>query len=174
MKTCNAVMIVALFFGPYCFEQATADRPTHEVPKVDPGYSISVSSPSEPFRLGSPISIATTVTVGDKEIYWRAQKSSTAYRAFHFLLSKDGREGETTTFHRRITGRERPDDPPGDFGGGSIVSSVAPGKSFTSTIDLTKLYMITDPGTYTLDVSRIEEDNKTIVRAKPVTLTIVL
>jgi hypothetical protein len=126
MKTCNALTIVVLFFGPYCFGQATADRPTNEAPKVNPGYSISVSSPSELFRLGSPINIAITVTAGDKEIYWRAEKSATAYRAFHFLLSKDGREGETTTFHRRITGRERPDDPPGDFGAALLCLPLRP------------------------------------------------
>ena len=162
------------FLGSNCLGRPFPYQATQAAPQSNPGYSISVASLPEPSRLGSPINIVITVTVGDKEIYWRAQKSGTAYRAFHFLLTKDGREVETTTFHRRITGRERPEDPPGDFGGGSIVSSVAPGKSFTFTIDLTKVYMITDPGTYALDVSRIEEDNKTIVRAKPVTLTIVL
>jgi hypothetical protein len=39
---------------------------------------------------------------------------------------------------------------------------------------LMKLYEITEPGTYTLDVSRLEEDNKTIVRAKPVTFSVIL
>jgi hypothetical protein len=113
------------------------------------------------------------VTVGNKEIYWRAQRSDTAYRAFHFVLVKDGREAETTVFHRRITARERPDDPPGNFSASSVVSTVKPGTSFTFTIDLTKLYEVTEPGTYTLDVSRLEDDNKTIVRAKPVTFSVI-
>jgi hypothetical protein len=144
-----------------------------ETPKSDPGYSITVTSLSEPLRLGSPINIVIKVGVGQKEIYWRAEKGDTAYRAFHFSLTKDGREVETTAFHRKITGRQSADDPREPDGGGSIVAPVAPGKSITFTIDLTKLYEITEPGMYTLGVSRTEEDNNTIVRAKPVTFTIV-
>jgi hypothetical protein len=144
-----------------------------ETPKINPGYSITVASLSEPVRLGSTIDIVVNVKVGPKEIYWRSEKGDTAYLAFRFLLTKDGREVETTVFHRKITNRLRVDDPPTPGYGGSIMARVAPGESFTFTIDLTKLYKVTEPGTYTLEVSRIEEDNKTIVRAKPVTFTLV-
>jgi hypothetical protein len=41
------------------------------------------------------------------------------------------------------------------------------------TIDLKRLYEITEPGEYTLDVSRIEDGNKTTVHANIVTLKIV-
>jgi hypothetical protein len=174
MKRSKLFPTLMLLFGACCFGQGSSIQITRKSSNADPGYSITVSSPSEPIRLGSPINVAIDVTVGNKEIYWRAEKGDTAYRAFHFSVTKDGRVAETTVFHRRITGKPRRDDPPPEgFGTSSILSSVAPGKTFTLTIDLTKIYEITEPGVYTLDVSRTEEDNKTIVRAKPLTLNIV-
>jgi hypothetical protein len=175
MKICNGLIVGALLLGSNCFGQTPANRPTQATPKFDPGYTIIVAPPAEPFRLRSPMKINIQVAVGEKEIYWRAVKGDTAYRAFKFSLMKDGHEIETSLFHRRITNTERPSDPQGDpGGGGSIVSTAEPGKSFTFTADLMKLYEITEPGTYTLDVSRLEEDNKTIVRAKPVTFSVIL
>jgi len=40
-------------------------------------------------------------------------------------------------------------------------------------IDLKRLYEIKEPGVYTLDVSRFDEDSKTMVRSKTLTLKIV-
>jgi hypothetical protein len=121
------------------------------------------------------MNMSIQVAVGEKGIYWRSEKSDTAYRAFKFSLMKNGHEVETSLFHRRITNTERPSDPQGVPGvGGSIVFAIEPGKSITFTADLMKLYEITEPGTYTLDVSRLEEDNTTIVRAKPVTFSVIL
>jgi hypothetical protein len=170
----RAVMFVIIIWlgGSTGFGRPFTYQAAQSAPKSNPGYSISVASPSEPPHLGSPINFVITVTVGSKSGYWKAQRGDAAYRAFRFVLERDGRETETTVFHRRITARERPEDPPGNVDGSSIVSTVAPGTSLAFTIDLTKLYEITEPGTYTLDVSRVEDDNKTIVRAKPVTFTV--
>jgi hypothetical protein len=176
MKGSTVFLVMAILFGLNCFGQAPTNRAASDTPQADPGYTISVESPSEPFRLGSPMTIVIKVTVGDKEIYWRAERSDTSNRAFHFLLTKGDREVQTTLMHRRMRGKLLPDDPPVDFessGSSSIVQALTPGTSLTFTIDLTKLYEITEPGTYTLDIRRIEEGNKTIVRAKPVTLNIV-
>lgn len=173
MSQCKLFVLATLVLGSYCLTQAFPNQVGQETPKFDPGYSITVASLSEPLRLGSPINIVVNIDVGQKEIYWRAEKGDTAYPAFHFFLTKDGREVETTVFHRKITNRLRADDPQDPGFGGSIVAQVAPGKSITFTVELTKLYKITEPGTYTLEVSRTEEDNKTMVRAKPVTFTMV-
>jgi hypothetical protein len=173
MRICNGLIVVALVLGPCCFGRTPANQSTQATLKLDPGYTIVVAPPSEPFRLQSTMNIKIQVTVGEKEIYWRSEKGDTAYRAFKFSLMKDGHEIETSLFHRRITNTVRPSDPQLDpGGGGSILSTLEPGKSITFTVDLKKLYEITEPGTYTLDVSRLEADNKTIVRAKPITFSV--
>jgi type III secretory pathway component EscR len=121
-----------------------------------------------------PINLSATVTnVSGKGISWRAERSNTAYRTFNFFLKKDGQEVETTFFYRNITGRQRPNDPSEIEWGSSIVSLVAPGKSFTFAIDLTWLYEITESGVYTLDLGRYDENTKTSVFSNTLTLTIV-
>jgi hypothetical protein len=176
MKICNGLIVVAVLLVPSCFGQTPANQPAQATPKTDPGYTIIVVPPSEPFQLKSSMNIGIQVTVGEKEIYWRSELGDTGYRAFKFSLMKDGHEIETSLFHRRISNTVRPSDPQLDPGGGdSIVFVFEPGKSITFTVDLTKLYEITEPGTYTLDVRRLEEDkdNKTMVRAKPVTFSVI-
>jgi hypothetical protein len=93
--------------------------------------------------------------------------------AFRFLLSKDGREVETTFFHRKLTGKQRPGDPSEVWSGSSIFAPLAAGATFTESVDLKHLYEITAPGQYKLDISRIAEDGKTVVHGNSVTLNIV-
>jgi len=89
------------------------------------------------------------------------------------LLTKDGHEPETTVFHRMLRGTRRPDDPPVRSRGSKIVSLIEPGKSFELTIDLQRLYQITEPGEYILEVSREEEaGSKTTVHSNKLTLEI--
>jgi hypothetical protein len=165
--------MAVLLAGSCCLGQTSPRGTTEAVPTVEPGYSITVLPPADLIAVGSPIKITVVVkNIGAKEIPWRAEFLDTPYRAFHFLLSHDGHEVDTTPFHRRMRGEQRPDDPPLVESGSSVVSSVTPGKSFTYTIDLKRLYQIADPGRYSLDVSRVDDENKTVVRAKPLFLEI--
>lgn len=111
--------------------------------------------------------------ISGKEIDWRFYKGSTVYRALAFDLTRQGREVETTLFHRTITARLRPNDPPVDLGGSSILFAVPPGKIFTLPVDLARLYEITEPGTYTLVLNRYGDYSTTAVRSNTVTLNIV-
>ncbi|MGA2719345.1 MAG: hypothetical protein ABSF78_10325, partial [Candidatus Acidiferrales bacterium] len=141
---------------------------------IEPEFSIAVTPPADPIRLGMPINISVTVkNVSGKEIYWRTERYDPAYRNFNFFLRKDGREVETTFFHRKITSRQRPNDPSEVAATSSIVGTVAPGESFSAPIDLTRLYELTEPGVYTLDVGRYDENTKTSVFSNTLTLTIV-
>ena len=92
---------------------------------------------------------------------------------FTYLLVKDGREVETTFFHRKISGRNRSDGRPEVWTGSSILRPRPPGTIFVMPIDLNRLYEIKQPGAYLLDVSRFDEDSKTTVRSKTLTLKIV-
>jgi hypothetical protein len=176
MKWNKLFTALVLLFAPICFGQVAADTANGKPVPANPSFSITVDPPGAPIHPRSPINVTITVTnITDKEIWWsHGREEDSVYRAFALLLMKDGREVETTIFDRTITDRLRPDDPPVDPGSGSsILLPYPPGKMFVMTIDLTKLYEITEPGTYTLNVRRIENHNKTIVRAKPLTLDIV-
>jgi hypothetical protein len=165
---------VVLLFGPCSFAQVPPSANSEKQSSPNPVFSIAVAPAADPIRLGSPINVIVTVTnTSGKEIYWETEKSEdSVYKAFTVLLKKDGWEAETTFFHRKITGRNRRDDPPEIWSGSTIPVAHPPGKMFEMTIDLNRLYEITEPGAYTLDLSRFDEYSKTTVRSNSITLTI--
>jgi hypothetical protein len=166
-----SVLTVLLASTP-CLPQTSPDVSS----TLNAGYSLTIAPPTDQIHLGTPINITITVkNTSNSDIYWRAELDNTAYHAFHFLLTKDEKEVETTRFHRILRNEPRPDDQPETAwgSGSSVLSAVKPGKSFTLTIDLNKLYEIKRPGQYTLKISRTEDDNKTIVHSNTVTLNVV-
>lgn len=177
MRLTRQIATATLLFGSCCFGQtspnATAQKPTTS----SPVFSLAVDPPASPIRLGSPIIVTVTMdNISAHEIYLASDTGSDSkYTGFTYLLMKDGREVETTQFHRRLTGRQRSDDPVKPFEGGSssILLSHPPGKVYVIPIDLKQLYQITDPGVYTFDVSRFDDYSKTMVRSKTVTLNMV-
>ena len=58
------------------------------------------------------------------------------FKEFSMTVKKDGREVETTFFHRKIIGRQRPDDPPELWSESIIRLPHPPGKIFEIPIDL--------------------------------------
>jgi hypothetical protein len=139
-----------------------------------PAFVIAVDGPTPPVRLESPINVNVTVTnVSGKEIWWEWDRyKDAAYKAFAFLLTRGDREVETTFFYRKISNRQRADDPQEVASGSLFPVTYHPGKMFTITIDLKRLYEIKEPGVYTLVVSRLDENSKATVRSNPLTLKI--
>lgn len=173
MQWSKLFTIVALLSAPICFGQV-APNTANEKP-ASPSFSITVDPPTAPIHLGKSVDVTVTVTnISGKEIYWSSDRgTNSVYKAFAILLMKDGREAETTVFHRRITGRQRVDDPPGIEDESSVSLPHPPGKMFVMTIDLTRLYEIKEAGLYTLIVSRFDDYSKTTVRSKTLTLNLV-
>jgi len=123
MKFSKLFALVLLLDGFSCFGQtapsAAIERPT----PPNPGYTISVAQPASDVQLGSPINITITIkNISSADVFWRADAPDTKYMAFRFLLSRDGSEVETTFFHRKLTGRQRPSDPLEVWSGSSILA----------------------------------------------------
>lgn len=138
-------------------------------------FVIAVDGATRAVHLDRPIKVNITVTnVSSKEIWWQWDRThqDAGYRAFSWLLTKGGREVDTTFFHRKISNRQRADDPQEVEQGSLFPVTYPPGKMFTVTIDLKRLYEIKEPGRYTLIVSRFDEDSKATVQSNPLTLKI--
>jgi hypothetical protein len=173
MQWTKTLAMLVLWCAPYCFGQSGAAEAPPKLSSANPTFSISVTPAPGPLRLGAPINLTITAkNVSDKDIPWESEQGDTAYKAFGFSLTKNGRKIETTLFHRRIRQETRPDESPGNLFGSSILSSLHPGESLTFKIDLNRLYEIAEPGTYSLDVARMDNYNLTPVHAKTVTLEI--
>ena len=174
MHSTKLLAMVVLSCGSYCFAQPSPNSANGKQSSSAPVFSIEVAPPAEPIRFGSPINISVTVTnISGKEINWDLERTKdSVYKTFVVALRKDGREVETTFFHRKISGRQRHDDPPGMGTGSTILTPYPRGKMFEMKIDLTRLYQITEPGMYTLDLSRFDDYSKTTVRSKSITFKI--
>lgn len=149
---------LGIIIGCSCIAQTSRSSVPHPV------FSIVLSPPAGPISAASPINIKVTVqNISGKDIPWTAQFADTAYKAFLFSLDKDGKEVETTFFYRKITDKQRAGDPNEVSDASSFLGVFAAGKSFTETIDLKRLYQITGPGSYTLGVSRYDDESATMV-----------
>lgn len=175
MRVLVSTLGTAMLFGQSCLGQTSLTTASPTPPTSSPQFVIAVNGPPSPVHLDSPININITVTnISGKEIWWQWDRYKEAvYKAFRFLLTKGGHEVETTFFHRKVTNRQRADDPPEVASGSLFPVSYPPGKMFTVTIDLKRLYEIKEFGTYTLYVSRDNENSKTTIRSDALTLNIV-
>jgi len=165
-----------LFLEFCCFGQIHPNTANEKPTSLAPVFSLVEDAPASPIRLGGALTINVTVTnVSAKEIYWVFDRGkNTTYKVFSVLLMKDGKEVETTFFHRKLTGRQRPDDSVEVENGSTMpFGPYPPGKMFVITIELKRLYEITEPGDYTVCVSRFDEYSKTTVPSNSVTLKIV-
>lgn len=173
MKRIRLLAMASVFLAATVAVWAQAQGATKTSPATAPNFSLMLVAPPGQTRVGEPVQVTVTVkNISAKEMPWRAEFSDTAYQAFHVLLTENGQELDKTPFHRKLRGEQRPGDPVEVEGGGSIVSDVAPGKSFSLTIDLARLYQIKGPGQYTLRVSRFDESNGTTVFSNAVAVSI--
>lgn len=142
--------------------------------QANPGFSIVIGASTAAVRLTNPIEVTITVTNDtDHAIYWSSfVGKDSQYAAFHYDLELKGHEAETTFFHRKMSGRNRPGDPHEVFGGSFVLLPHPPGKMFEMKINLKRLYRITEPGKYTLQVSRYDATTKTTVHSNTLLLTI--
>ena len=177
MRVLFSTLALAMIFAGLCLGQTASPRTTGPSPhSPGPPFAIALDGPSAPVRLNAPISVNITVTnISAKEIWWQweRQHKDAGYRAFSWLLTKGGREVETTLFHRKISGRQRAEDPQEVEHFSSFPVTYPQGKMFTVTVDLNRLYEIKEPGAYTLYVSRLDENSKTTVRSNTLTLNVV-
>ena len=179
MRFADRLAVVLAISAISCFGQAQTSPAVSNQNSASntAGYTITLAQPSNPFHLDSSMQVTMTITnITDGDVFWRAIRGTEKdswYPGFHFELKKDGKEAETTFFHRKASGRQRPDDPAEVWSGSTILLPKPPGIMFVMTIDLKRLYQITEPGEYTFEVSRVAEDEKTVVHSNSVTLKVV-
>jgi hypothetical protein len=176
MRWVSLFSIVVLLPGRCCQAQMPPNTVTEKPASSSPGFTINVAPPSDRIQLKAPIMVTVTVTnISGQDFDWASDRGPNGpYKEFGYLLTKDGREIETTFFHRKLTGRQRADDPQEVESGSSILIPHPPGVMFVFKIDLKRLYEIKEPGVYTLDVRRFVDYSKTTVRSNSLTLKIVL
>jgi hypothetical protein len=157
------LLLITMFTWSLGGAHAQTARAQHS---KDACFTISLATPPDRQNVGGPVDIQATVkNTSGKEIYWSYAKTDTVYQAFRVQLERDGKQVETTTFHRRILGQQRVGDSQVVEDGDSIALPVAAQATMTWTLDLSKLYQITEPGTYLVSASRDDECSKARVQS---------
>lgn len=160
-----------------CSGQPIGGKAKSAIESGKPNYTITITPPSGPLSLKSPLLVEIYYTnTTSSDIYMTALVCRTC-TGERILLTKDGKEVETTPFQRMSTGRGTPSDkqlfPSRDANTSTL--RYRPGAFWKFNLDLRKLYDITEPGQYTLTAKRTEEtgDGKVVVNSNTVTLEIV-
>lgn len=179
MKWTKIVGALGLLVGSCCLAPTQAKAAAQSPSDPASAFSIVLNGPASPVPLNWPVRVTWTVTnTSDGDVHWAFPKSTSkdaGYLLFSYLLEKDGHEVEATFFNRKLTGRVRPSDPPlssSDLKRDTILLPHSPGKMFDMAIDLKRLYEITEPGTYSFQVSRYDDVSRTLVKSNPVKITV--
>jgi hypothetical protein len=79
---------------------------------------------------------------------------------------------ETKYGHKLRTGEDPPGEPMMGVSGSASLGGIPPGEADKSAVTLNNLYDLTQPGTYTVQVQRLDK-NKVLVKSNTLTFTMV-
>lgn len=152
-----AVIGVSVLFGLMAPLLAMGPSGKHS-PKVQEVYSVVVRSMGD-CEVGKPMVVAIRVkNISDHPVSFRSYSFYPAYSYYRWLLTHNGKPVETTAFHRMLFGQQRPEDPPAIASGSHMYSSIAPNDGFELAADLNKMFVITEPGEYSLQIELRDQD----------------
>ena len=139
--------------------------------------TITLSTTTNRYKIDAPIPVAVILTnVSNAPVHLRLLGvSEGSYRGlgWRFSLTINGERAPKTAFHRAISGEYRPGDPAIDVDPDFINYVLKPGVSDRTTIDLRKLFNITQPGSYLFSVEMPRNgESQTAIESQPLRLNI--
>jgi len=140
--------------------------------------AISLSTGTDQLKVDAPIPVVVTLTnISNSPVRLRLlglPEGSYRRLRWRFTLSTtDGHEIPKTPFHRAISGEHRPGDPAIDVDPDFLNYTLKPGMSDHTTIDVKKLFDITQPGLYLFSVEMPENaDSKIAIKSQPLQLNV--
>ncbi|HEV2195700.1 MAG TPA: hypothetical protein VGR55_08960 [Candidatus Acidoferrum sp.] len=133
-------------------------------------FSVTLHAPDGTVKIGSELHLKVKITnTSNREIRFAKGFGNEEYDLDVEVRDAEGKTPPLTTSYREV--KEHP-------GGGSYSTYVLePGKSFEDDLVLTKLYVITQPGKYTVRVTRgqrplWQDVKQNTVKSNTITLTI--
>jgi hypothetical protein len=143
-------------------------------------YSITISTRQSTVKAGAEVKVGVTLTnTSDHQIYLARSmdRVSGEDHAQVEILSENGNPPPETKYRRFLRGE---DHEPGSHGqpprpriGSDISYRINTGKTLEDVIVVSKLYDLSKPGRYTIQVSRFDQTySKTWVKSNKITLTV--
>lgn len=168
-------IVLALFLWNSFWGSSQRDtRPgSHLEEKPYPLSITLVGENAPPLRVGLPLKMNVKVeNVSRLPMTLKVHSPDRAYRLMHFALNINGKEAPKTSFHRRMRGESLPSE--STIGSGSIdFLTLKPNETLVFTVDITKLYDVSENGIYSFRVETYGDDGKeTSAWSEPLVLDI--
>jgi hypothetical protein len=114
--------------------------------------TIAVSTTSNQYKIDSPILVVVTLTNTSSEpvrlINFRIADAAYRRLSWEYSLTREGANVEKTAFHRAIRGESCHGEPYILSDGSFVPFTMTPGQVDHTTIDVKKLFNISQPGSY--------------------------
>jgi hypothetical protein len=142
--------------------------------------AITLSTTTDQSKVGEPIPVVVTLTNVSKTLVRLRVLGlpEGSYRGLGWrftLMTADGHKVPKTAFHRAISGEYLPGDPAIDVDPDFINYVLKPGMSDRTTIDVRKLFNISQPGLYFFSVEMpVNKDSKVAIESQPLRLNVYL
>ncbi len=144
---------------------------------ISPSFSIAITVPQSLVKPGSEIEMRVVLTnVASHDIRIPQENGARAEFAYTITVKDhDGNAPPETEYFAAVKGKNV--TKPGKL---TLVvtdsyglHSVKPGANMTDSVDLNKLYDLSQPGKYAIQVERIDDVSKTVVKSSSITITVV-
>lgn len=142
-------------------------------------FSITINVPSSTVKVGSVLKVEITLTnISDHkiELFRAPGKDNGEFNSKLEILQHSGKAARETNYRKLLrrepsTGNEN--ERVAQFAGSEIAVSVDPGKSIQDAIVANRLYDLSEPGKYAIQVSRFDRYySRTWVRSNRIILTV--
>ena len=139
-----------------------------------PSFSLSLTATLLGVHTGESLIVAISLTnITDGAIGVRediSHKGEFTYRVFANVEHQ--KKAPTTAYYRALWGGPLPEDPQVSVDSSFVTRRVQPGKSLVNNVDVTSLYDITHPGTYTIWVERTDRVSHILVKSNTISVTV--
>ncbi len=163
----SLLMCLALFVG---YDGPTAQPQTSG---SSGGLTLAATPSAPPFHLGQPMLVTLMmVNTAKQPLHYEIMTPETAYMNFGFSLKQNGEPVPKTAFHRRIRNEQTADDPIVSVSGRILLQTLKPGANVQFVVDLAKLYVITQAGTYSFSADWSDEKGLIDVHSPAIPITV--
>jgi len=179
MKSRHAYLLLVIILSCRAFALAQ-ESPAQKAP-----FSLTIKAPQTTVKLGSPIVLTLTLTnTSDRPLPYGGTElvDGVALRKIDIkVYDSDGKPVPETERGMAVHGRPRPHSGPprpGPGGGpGTAVVDVKPGGTLQEQADLSKEFLLTQPGKYTVQAGRTDyptpfRADDVLVKSNTITFTI--
>lgn len=140
-------------------------------------FSVTIEAPSTAFKIGAPVKLYVILkNTSDHEIQvWRNALGQEGLVYKLDVKDEHGKIPAGTKFEKSLKGLENPayltPETPINISGAWV--PLKSGGTLTDPINVCRLYDLTSPGRYTLQVQRFDDESKTVVKSNTVVLSLI-